>query len=133
MLDRPSAAPVKRNAWVRVPPLALTDSGVAQPVEHLVEGEGAAGSIPAAGTVRVHDVTWQPATLPWWMRGFKSPWTLLLDEQLQVHVLLEQHYGRASQLARWHPVAIRARRKPLQVRVLSLPLRGVFSVQSCNF
>jgi hypothetical protein len=25
---------------------------------------------------RVHDVTWQPATLPWWMRGFKSPWTL---------------------------------------------------------
>jgi hypothetical protein len=24
----------------------------------------------------VHDVAWQPATLPWWMRGFKSPWTL---------------------------------------------------------
>src|SRR5262245_33402940 len=31
-------------------------------------------------------------------------------------------YGRASQLARWHPVGSRARRKPLQVRVLSLPL-----------
>ena len=26
----------------------------------------------------VHDVARQPATLPWWMRGFKSPWTLLL-------------------------------------------------------
>ena len=24
----------------------------------------------------VHDVVWQPATLPWWMRGFKSLWTL---------------------------------------------------------
>src|SRR5215471_16150560 len=31
-------------------------------------------------------------------------------------------YGRASQQARWHPVGSRARRKPLQVRVLSLPL-----------
>src|SRR5215475_7398994 len=31
-------------------------------------------------------------------------------------------YGRASQQARRHPVGSRARRKPLQVRVLSLPL-----------
>src|SRR5262249_47516356 len=31
-------------------------------------------------------------------------------------------FGRASQQARWHPVGSRARRKPLQVRVLSLPL-----------
>ena len=52
-----------RTEWVRVPPLAL-GFRCGSRVEH------------PAGTVRVHDVVWQPATLPWWMRGFKSPWTL---------------------------------------------------------
>jgi hypothetical protein len=50
MLDRPGTALVTRTKWVRVPPLALTDSGVAQSEEHLAETEGAAGSTPAAGT-----------------------------------------------------------------------------------
>ena len=56
----------------------------------------------------VHDVTWQPATLPWWMRGFKSPWTLcpvaqrwcgwLLTRRLQVRALPGQpdSEGRAN-------------------------------------
>src|SRR3954464_2276516 len=35
---------------VRLLPASLTDSGVAQVVEHLPEEEGAAGSTPAAGT-----------------------------------------------------------------------------------
>lgn len=45
----------------------------------------------------------------------------LLTGRLQVRILPGQ-LGRASQLARWHPVANRTRRKPLQVRVLPLPL-----------
>jgi hypothetical protein len=148
----------------------------------------AAGSNPAAGTRCVHDVVWQPATLPWWMRGFKSPWTLSLRmwESLGIRQLgvLESvgsnptiltdvlsrsttvvrppvkgrdvgsnptgtarrkntanhddmgrvcgvwNAGRASQQARWHPLGRRTRRKPLQVRVLSLPLTRTCSWES---
>lgn len=77
LLDRPSTALVRRTVWVRVPPLALR-LRCSSKVEHPAE----AGRVlvrlqpPELTTRRVHDVTWQPATLPWWMRGFKSPWTL---------------------------------------------------------
>ena len=53
MLDWQGTAFVTRTMWVRLPPPALSDSGVAQVVERLPEEEKVAGSTPAAGTVEV--------------------------------------------------------------------------------
>ena len=58
---------------VRLLPASLTDSGVAQVVEHLAENAEAAGSTPAAGTA-AQDVG-KPGNPPAWGAGerrFKS-------------------------------------------------------------
>lgn len=139
MLDRPGTALVTRSEWVRVPPLALSDSGVAQwestslkprgplvrpqPPEltsgsgplagHGFREPGEAGSIPASLTAGEcpRDC---PAARRWCGR--------LLTGRVQVRVLPGQlgTEGRADW--RRHPVGSRARRKPLQVQLLSLPL-----------
>jgi hypothetical protein len=54
----------------------------------------------------------------------RRPWK---PEHAGSNPAIQTASGRASQLARWHPVGSRARRKPLQVRVLSLP----FSHNEC--
>lgn len=49
-LNWPSTALVRRTVRVRLPPLALNDSGEAQLVERPAEDGKVAGSTPAAGT-----------------------------------------------------------------------------------
>ena len=86
----------------------LSHSGVAQWEEHLAETEGAAGSTPAAGT--------DSGSGPLAGHGFREP-----GEAGSIPAsLTATTEGRADW--RRHPVGSRARRKPLQVQLLSLPL-----------
>ena len=134
-LNWSSSALVRRRVWVRLPPLALTTRCQGRTArrssakrENRVRLPGA--SLQPRPTVRAYKpeqvLCDAGATCAAVIRNYcpVARWLCgrLLTGRVQVRVLPGQLSGRASQQARWHPFGRRARRKPLQVQVLSLPL-----------
>ena len=106
----------------------MVDARVQIPLDAPLQDVGKPGNPPAwgAGERRFKsdhpDLLWCGVTVA----------CLVVTQPVKVRLLPPQLQRKGKPTGRWHPSGTRARRKPLQVRFLSLPLAGLVEQRSAR-